>query len=203
MADLENKIKIEGPQSPLTYAALTTHGDQPTESTTFMDMLEEVECKKCKDLKEKLKAAEAANKFPEPSEDVLNFMESVLSIYRPRSVMAAQQGRKRLLSGYDVYIPNVMWNNIESSSGQSGRRLLRNLIRAVFTESELAESAGLGLRKQTVGSKSPLDPKKVQCLKLFVNNYCEKNKWVIPSVTEVNKVFADAVGRARSIQKHT
>lgn len=81
------------------------------------------------------------------------------------------QGSKQLLNNYPVYITSKQWDEAVNSSKKDGRRLLRYLIRFVFTTDELKYSCGLGKRKRSVQSgdpgpeRRPLDPVKVTCLR--------------------------------------
>ncbi|NXR23316.1 BEND4 protein, partial [Cinclus mexicanus] len=114
------------------------------------------------------------------------------------------QGSKQLLNNYPVYITSKQWDEAVNSSKKDGRRLLRYLIRFVFTTDELKYSCGLGKRKRSVQSgetgpeRRPLDPVKVTCLREFIRMHCTSNPdWWMPSEEQINKVFSDAVGHAR------
>nr|XP_060634439.1 BEN domain-containing protein 4 isoform X1 [Anolis sagrei ordinatus] len=113
-------------------------------------------------------------------------------------------GSKQLLTNYPVYITSKQWDEAVNSSKKDGRRLLRYLIRFVFTTDELKYSCGLGKRKRSVQSgdtgpeRRPLDPVKVTCLREFIRMHCTSNPdWWMPSEEQINKVFSDAVGHAR------
>lgn len=97
---------------------------------------------------------------------------------RPRAVfvtgvaaVSALQGSKQLLENYPLFISNKQWDEAVNSSKKDGRRLLRYLIRYVFTTDELKFSCGLGKRKRSVHSgdpgleRRPLNPIKVTCLR--------------------------------------
>lgn len=81
------------------------------------------------------------------------------------------QGSKQLLENYPLFITNKQWDEAVNSSKKDGRRLLRYLIRYVFTTDELKFSCGLGKRKRSVHSgdpgleRRPLNPIKVTCLR--------------------------------------
>lgn len=81
------------------------------------------------------------------------------------------QGSKQLLENYPLFITNKQWDEAVNSSKKDGRRLLRYLIRYVFTTDELKFSCGLGKRKRSVHSgepgleRRPLNPVKVSCLR--------------------------------------
>ncbi|ELW59610.1 BEN domain-containing protein 4 [Tupaia chinensis] len=114
------------------------------------------------------------------------------------------QGSKQLLNNYPVFITSKQWDEAVNSSKKDGRRLLRYLIRFVFTTDELKYSCGLGKRKRSVQSgeagpeRRPLDPVKVTCLREFIRMHCTSNPdWWMPSEEQINKVFSDAVGHAR------
>lgn len=96
---------------------------------------------------------------------------SSLPIFSEKSVNLLFQGSKQLLNNYPVYITSKQWDEAVNSSKKDGRRLLRYLIRFVFTTDELKYSCGLGKRKRSVQSgdtgpeRRPLDPVKVTCLR--------------------------------------
>ncbi|XP_017162654.1 BEN domain-containing protein 4 isoform X2 [Poecilia reticulata] len=114
------------------------------------------------------------------------------------------EGSKQLLENYPLFITNKQWDEAVNSSKKDGRRLLRYLIRYVFTTDELKFSCGLGKRKRSVHSgdpgleRRPLNPVKVSCLREFIRMHCASNPdWWMPSEEQINKVFSDAVGHAR------
>uniref|UniRef100_A0AB40EC84 BEN domain-containing protein n=1 Tax=Esox lucius TaxID=8010 RepID=A0AB40EC84_ESOLU len=114
------------------------------------------------------------------------------------------EGSKQLLGNYPLFITNKQWDEAVNSSKKDGRRLLRYLIRFVFTTDELKYSCGLGKRKRSVHSgepgpeRRPLNPVKVTCLREFIRMHCASNPdWWMPSEEQINKVFSDAVGHAR------
>lgn len=81
------------------------------------------------------------------------------------------QGSKQLLENYPLFITSKQWDEAVNSSKKDGRRLLRYLIRYVFTTDELKFSCGLGKRKRSVHlreaglERRPLNPVKVSCLR--------------------------------------
>lgn len=87
------------------------------------------------------------------------------------SSSSSSQGSKQLLENYPLFITNKQWDEAVNSSKKDGRRLLRYLIRYVFTTDELKFSCGLGKRKRSVHSgeagleRRPLNPVKVSCLR--------------------------------------
>ncbi|GAA6223083.1 BEN domain-containing protein 4 [Lates japonicus] len=114
------------------------------------------------------------------------------------------EGSKQLLENYPLFITNKQWDEAVNSSKKDGRRLLRYLIRYIFTTDELKFSCGLGKRKRSVHSgepgleRRPLNPVKVSCLREFIRMHCASNPdWWMPSEEQINKVFSDAVGHAR------
>lgn len=84
---------------------------------------------------------------------------------------SSSQGSKQLLENYPLFITNKQWDEAVNSSKKDGRRLLRYLIRYIFTTDELKFSCGLGKRKRSVHSgdpgleRRPLNPVKVSCLR--------------------------------------
>ncbi|XP_061644434.1 BEN domain-containing protein 4 isoform X1 [Phyllopteryx taeniolatus] len=114
------------------------------------------------------------------------------------------EGSKQLLENYPLFITNKQWEEAVNSSKKDGRRLLRYLIRFIFTTDELKFSCGLGKRKRSVHlrepglERRPLNPVKVSCLREFIRMHCASNPdWWMPSEEQINKVFSDAVGHAR------
>ncbi|XP_026774301.3 BEN domain-containing protein 4 isoform X1 [Pangasianodon hypophthalmus] len=180
------------------------------------------------ELRQKLESA------PVPCQTVLDFFKSVLGHYNQfisppppeeqltetcaRSAMQEYsnhyeinchqrpktEGSKQLLGNYPLFITNKQWDEAVNSSKKDGRRLLRYLIRFVFTTDELKYSCGLGKRKrsahmsETGPERRPLNPVKVSCLREFIRMHCASNPdWWMPSEEQINKVFSDAVGHAR------
>ncbi|XP_062837711.1 BEN domain-containing protein 4 isoform X4 [Anolis carolinensis] len=166
--------------------------------------------------------------IPVPCQTVLDYLKTVLQhhnqlmipqpveqpaevvwMMRRRRMMRSAfrldaSGSKQLLTNYPVYITSKQWDEAVNSSKKDGRRLLRYLIRFVFTTDELKYSCGLGKRKRSVQSgdtgpeRRPLDPVKVTCLREFIRMHCTSNPdWWMPSEEQINKVFSDAVGHAR------
>ncbi|KAG8516488.1 BEN domain-containing protein 4 [Galemys pyrenaicus] len=143
-----------------------------------------------------------------PCQTVLDYLKTVLQHHNqlliPQPADQPTEGSKQLLNNYPVYITSKQWDEAVNSSKKDGRRLLRYLIRFVFTTDELKYSCGLGKRKRSVQSgetgpeRRPLDPVKVTCLREFIRMHCTSNPdWWMPSEEQINKVFSDAVGHAR------
>ncbi|RMC14148.1 hypothetical protein DUI87_09238 [Hirundo rustica rustica] len=143
-----------------------------------------------------------------PCQTVLDYLKTVLQHHNqlmvPQPTDHPTEGSKQLLNNYPVYITSKQWDEAVNSSKKDGRRLLRYLIRFVFTTDELKYSCGLGKRKRSVQSgetgpeRRPLDPVKVTCLREFIRMHCTSNPdWWMPSEEQINKVFSDAVGHAR------
>ncbi|CDQ74625.1 unnamed protein product [Oncorhynchus mykiss] len=102
--------------------------------------------------------------------------------FSPSSLLhTPPQGSKQLLGNYPLFITNKQWDEAVNSSKKDGRRLLRYLIRFVFTTDELKYSCGLGKRKRSVHSgepgpeRRPLNPVKVTCLR--VSSHCG-SRWL-------------------------
>lgn len=105
----------------------------------------------------------------------ISFIATDIFTYLPCKIsnrnISLFQGSKQLLNNYPVYITSKQWDEAVNSSKKDGRRLLRYLIRFVFTTDELKYSCGLGKRKRSVQSgetgpeRRPLDPVKVTCLR--------------------------------------
>ncbi|XP_067915945.1 BEN domain-containing protein 4 isoform X2 [Heterodontus francisci] len=152
--------------------------------------------------------AENINLSAVPCQTVLDYYKSVLQhhnqLVQPISEEQPTEGNKQLLNNYPVYITSKQWDEAVNSSKKDGRRLLRYLIRFVFTTDELKYSCGLGKRKRSMPlgepgpERRPLDPVKVTCLREFIRMHCTSNPdWWMPSEEQINKVFSDAVGHAR------
>lgn len=92
-----------------------------------------------------------------------------------------KQGSKQLLGNYPLFITNKQWDEAVNSSKKDGRRLLRYLIRFVFTTDELKYSCGLGKRKRSAHmsesgpERRPLNPVKVGCLRGTADHPQTKN----------------------------
>ncbi|XP_068182284.1 BEN domain-containing protein 4 [Antennarius striatus] len=145
---------------------------------------------------------------PMPEEQLTEWCESLDSkkslFVQEEERQTVFEGSKQLLENYPLFISNKQWDEAVNSSKKDGRRLLRYLIRFVFTTDELKFSCGLGKRKRSVHSgdpgleRRPLNPVKVSCLREFIRMHCASNPdWWMPSEEQINKVFSDAVGHAR------
>ncbi|KAJ8407668.1 hypothetical protein AAFF_G00275250 [Aldrovandia affinis] len=183
-------------------------------------------CPRCLELEQEVLCLQQENEelrrklenVPAPCQTVLDFFKRVLlhnnqfgqpsspeeQLTEVRRCRPLSQGSKQLLRNYPVFITNKQWDEAVNSSKKDGRRLLRYLIRFVFTTDELKYSCGLGKRKRSVQTgeagpeRRPLNPVKVTCLREFIRMHCASNPdWWMPSEEQINKVFSDAVGHAR------
>ncbi|XP_007125240.1 BEN domain-containing protein 4 [Physeter macrocephalus] len=199
-------------------ATSESHG-HPSSSTLPEEEEEEEEegyCPRCQELEQEVISLQQENEelrrklesIPVPCQTVLDYLKTVLQHYNqlviPQPADQPAEGSKQLLNNYPVYITSKQWDEAVNSSKKDGRRLLRYLIRFVFTTDELKYSCGLGKRKRSVQSgetgpeRRPLDPVKVTCLREFIRMHCTSNPdWWMPSEEQINKVFSDAVGHAR------
>ncbi|XP_003221597.1 BEN domain-containing protein 4 isoform X2 [Anolis carolinensis] len=198
-------------------ATSESHG-HPSSSTLPEEEEEEEEgyCPRCQELEQEVISLQQENEelrrklesIPVPCQTVLDYLKTVLQHHNqlmiPQPVEQPAEGSKQLLTNYPVYITSKQWDEAVNSSKKDGRRLLRYLIRFVFTTDELKYSCGLGKRKRSVQSgdtgpeRRPLDPVKVTCLREFIRMHCTSNPdWWMPSEEQINKVFSDAVGHAR------
>ncbi|XP_036372309.1 BEN domain-containing protein 4-like [Megalops cyprinoides] len=188
-------------------------------SSTLPEEEEEEEscCPRCLELEQEVLCLQQENEelrrkldgVPVPCQTVLDFFKRVLLHHNQFSQPASPEeqlteGSKQLLGNYPVFITNKQWDEAVNSSKKDGRRLLRYLIRFVFTTDELKYSCGLGKRKRSVQmgeagpERRPLNPVKVTCLREFIRMHCASNPdWWMPSEEQINKVFSDAVGHAR------
>ncbi|XP_067104230.1 BEN domain-containing protein 4 [Osmerus mordax] len=197
-------------------------------SSTLPEEEEEEEescCPRCLELEQEVLSLQQENEelrnklehIPAPCQNVLDFFKSVLQFHNqlvqpmPEEQLTEEEerktifeGSKQLLGNYPLFITNKQWDEAVNSSKKDGRRLLRYLIRFVFTTDELKYSCGLGKRKRSVHSgepgpeRRPLNPIKVTCLREFIRMHCASNPdWWMPSEEQINKVFSDAVGHAR------
>ncbi|KAM6953497.1 BEN domain-containing protein 4 [Aplochiton taeniatus] len=186
---------------------------------------EESCCPRCLELEQEVLSLQQENEelrnkmesIPAPCQNVLDFFKTVLQFHNqliqpmPEEPLTEEEerqavfeGSKQLLGNYPLFITNKQWDEAVNSSKKDGRRLLRYLIRFVFTTDELKYSCGLGKRKRSVHSgepgleRRPLNPVKVTCLREFIRMHCSSNPdWWMPSEEQINKVFSDAVGHAR------
>ncbi|XP_061440182.1 BEN domain-containing protein 4 isoform X1 [Rhineura floridana] len=198
-------------------ATSESHG-HPSSSTLPEEEEEEEEgyCPRCQELEQEVISLQQENEelrrklesIPVPCQTVLDYLKTVLQHHNqlmiPQPAEQPAEGSKQLLNNYPVYITSKQWDEAVNSSKKDGRRLLRYLIRFVFTTDELKYSCGLGKRKRSVQSgdtgpeRRPLDPVKVTCLREFIRMHCTSNPdWWMPSEEQINKVFSDAVGHAR------
>ncbi|XP_072252496.1 BEN domain-containing protein 4 [Leuresthes tenuis] len=196
-------------------------------SSTLPEEEEEEEscCPRCLELEQEVLSLQQENEelrnklenMPVPCQNVLDYFKTVLEFHNQLVQPVAEEqlteeeerqtvfeGSKQLLENYPLFITNKQWDEAVNSSKKDGRRLLRYLIRYVFTTDELKFSCGLGKRKRSVHSgepgleRRPLNPVKVSCLREFIRMHCASNPdWWMPSEEQINKVFSDAVGHAR------
>ncbi|XP_077589641.1 BEN domain-containing protein 4 [Stigmatopora nigra] len=186
---------------------------------------EESCCPRCLELEQEVLSLQQENEelrnkleaVPVPCQNVLEYFKNVVEFHHqlvppvpeePLTEEEEQQtvfeGSKQLLENYPLFISNKQWDEAVNSSKKDGRRLLRYLIRFIFTTDELKFSCGLGKRKRSVHlreaglERRPLNPVKVSCLREFIRVHCASNPdWWMPSEEQINKVFSDAVGHAR------
>nr|XP_040030965.1 BEN domain-containing protein 4 [Gasterosteus aculeatus aculeatus] len=186
---------------------------------------EESCCPRCLELEQEVLSLQQENEelrnklenVPAPCQNVLDYFKTVLEFHNqlvqpmPEEQLTEEEerqtvfeGSKQLLENYPLFISNKQWDEAVNSSKKDGRRLLRYLIRFIFTTDELKFSCGLGKRKRSVHSgdpgleRRPLNPVKVSCLREFIRMHCASNPdWWMPSEEQINKVFSDAVGHAR------
>ncbi|XP_037636570.1 BEN domain-containing protein 4 [Sebastes umbrosus] len=197
----------------------------PSSTLPEEDEEEENCCPRCLELEQEVLSLQQENEelrnklenFPVPCQNVLDYFKTVLEFHNqlvqpmPEEQLTEEEerqtvfeGSKQLLENYPLFISNKQWDEAVNSSKKDGRRLLRYLIRFVFTTDELKFSCGLGKRKRSVHSgdpgleRRPLNPVKVSCLREFIRMHCASNPdWWMPSEEQINKVFSDAVGHAR------
>uniref|UniRef100_A0A3Q2NTR4 BEN domain containing 4 n=1 Tax=Fundulus heteroclitus TaxID=8078 RepID=A0A3Q2NTR4_FUNHE len=186
-------------------------------SSTLPEEEEEEEscCPRCLELEQEVLCLQQENEelrnklenVPVPCQNALDYLKAVLEFHnqlaQPIPEEQLTEGSKQLLENYPLFITNKQWDEAVNSSKKDGRRLLRYLIRYIFTTDELKFSCGLGKRKRSVHSgepgleRRPLNPVKVSCLR-FIRMHCASNPdWWMPSEEQINKVFSDAVGHAR------
>uniref|UniRef100_A0A667WVR3 BEN domain containing 4 n=1 Tax=Myripristis murdjan TaxID=586833 RepID=A0A667WVR3_9TELE len=155
-------------------------------SSTLPEEEEEEEescCPRCLELEQEVLSLQQENEelrnklenIPVPCQNVLDYFKTVLQFHnqlvQPMPEEQLTEGSKQLLGNYPLFITNKQWDEAVNSSKKDGRRLLRYLIRFVFTTDELKYSCGLGKRKRSVHSgepgleRRPLNPVKVSCLR--------------------------------------
>ncbi|XP_027691866.1 BEN domain-containing protein 4 [Vombatus ursinus] len=197
-------------------ATSESHGHPSSSTLPEEEEEEEGYCPRCQELEQEVISLQQENEelrrklesIPVPCQTVLDYLKTVLQHHNqlmlPQPADQPTEGSKQLLNNYPVYITSKQWDEAVNSSKKDGRRLLRYLIRFVFTTDELKYSCGLGKRKRSVQSgetgpeRRPLDPVKVTCLREFIRMHCTSNPdWWMPSEEQINKVFSDAVGHAR------
>ncbi|KAK5896775.1 hypothetical protein CesoFtcFv8_009902 [Champsocephalus esox] len=197
----------------------------PSSTLPEEDEEEENCCPRCLELEQEVLSLQQENEdlrnkldnIPVPCQNALDYFKTVLEFHNQlvppmteeqlteeEERQTVFEGSKQLLENYPLYISNKQWDEAVNPSKKDGRRLLRYLIRFVFTTDELKFSCGLGKRKRSVHSgdpgleRRPLNPVKVSCLREFIRMHCASNPdWWMPSEEQINKVFSDAVGHAR------
>ncbi|XP_022420946.1 BEN domain-containing protein 4 isoform X2 [Delphinapterus leucas] len=143
-------------------ATSESHG-HPSSSTLPEEEEEEEEegyCPRCQELEQEVVSLQQENEelrrklesIPVPCQTVLDYLKTLLQHYNqlviPQPADQPAEGSKQLLNNYPVYITSKQWDEAVNSSKKDGRRLLRYLIRFVFTTDELKYSCGLGKRKR-------------------------------------------------------
>ncbi|KAB1282317.1 BEN domain-containing protein 4 [Camelus dromedarius] len=143
-------------------ATSESHG-HPSSSTLPEEEEEEEEegyCPRCQELEQEVISLQQENEelrrklesIPVPCQTVLDYLKMVLQHHNqlmiPQPADQPTEGSKQLLNNYPVYITSKQWDEAVNSSKKDGRRLLRYLIRFVFTTDELKYSCGLGKRKR-------------------------------------------------------
>ncbi|VFV29580.1 Hypothetical predicted protein [Lynx pardinus] len=143
-------------------ATSESHG-HPSSSTLPEEEEEEEEegyCPRCQELEQEVISLQQENEelrrklesIPVPCQTVLDYLKTVLQHHNqlliPQPADQPAEGSKQLLNNYPVYITSKQWDEAVNSSKKDGRRLLRYLIRFVFTTDELKYSCGLGKRKR-------------------------------------------------------
>ncbi|XP_036920132.1 BEN domain-containing protein 4 isoform X2 [Sturnira hondurensis] len=142
-------------------ATSESHG-HPSSSTLPEEEEEEEEgyCPRCQELEHEVISLQQENEelrrklesIPVPCQAVLDYLKTVLQHHNqlliPQPADQPTEGSKQLLNNYPVYITSKQWDEAVNSSKKDGRRLLRYLIRFVFTTDELKYSCGLGKRKR-------------------------------------------------------
>ncbi|XP_072262372.1 BEN domain-containing protein 4 isoform X2 [Pyxicephalus adspersus] len=143
-------------------ATSESHG-HPSSSTLPEDEEDDEEegyCPRCQELEQEVICLQQENEelrrklesIPVPCQTVLDYLKTVLQHHNqlviPQPIEQPTEGSKQLLNNYPVYITSKQWDEAVNSSKKDGRRLLRYLIRFVFTTDELKYSCGLGKRKR-------------------------------------------------------
>ncbi|CAB1325647.1 unnamed protein product [Coregonus sp. 'balchen'] len=145
-------------------------------SSTLPEEEEESCCPRCVELEQEVLCLQQENEelrnkmdhIPAPCQNVLDFFKTVLQHHNQFIQPTPEEQLTK-------------WDEAVNSSKKDGRRLLRYLIRFIFTTDELKYSCGLGKRKRS-----------------FIRMHCASNPdWWMPSEEQINKVFSDAVGHAR------
>lgn len=132
------------------------------------------------------------------------------SLKSSHPLSSSLQGSKQLLENYPLFITNKQWDEAVNSSKKDGRRLLRYLIRYVFTTDELKFSCGLGKRKRSVHSgepgleRRPLNPVKVSCLRGTTLNVMMLQyallKWYFKGV--LNTLVGKKIRKMKHLSQH-
>ncbi|KAI5945727.1 BEN domain-containing protein 4 [Manis javanica] len=141
-------------------ATSESHGHPSSSTLPEEEEEEEGYCPRCQELEQEVISLQQENEelrrkiesIPVPCQTVLDYLKTVLQHHNqltmPQPADQPTEGSKQLLNNYPVYITSKQWDEAVNSSKKDGRRLLRYLIRFVFTTDELKYSCGLGKRKR-------------------------------------------------------
>ncbi|XP_060044101.1 BEN domain-containing protein 4 isoform X2 [Erinaceus europaeus] len=141
-------------------ATSESHGHPSSSTLPEEEEEEEGYCPRCQELEQEVISLQQENEelrrklesVPVPCQTVLDYLKTVLQHHNqlliPQPADQPSEGSKQLLNNYPVYITSKQWDEAVNSSKKDGRRLLRYLIRFVFTTDELKYSCGLGKRKR-------------------------------------------------------
>jgi hypothetical protein len=91
---------------------------------------------------------------------------------------------------------------IAKQSKTPGINLINNTLALVFSENELAESTGMGLKRHKGNEKKPiLNSIKLEAVKEYVNFQCKRNEWDVVPPTIFNITVTNKIGNIRKKMK--
>lgn len=87
---------------------------------------------------------------------------------------------------------------IAKTSKTPGISLLNSVLGLVFTDQELANSSGMGLkRKKDNADKPVLDALRVEAVREYVKHQCDDNKWEMLSPVVFNTTITNKIGNVK------
>ena len=91
---------------------------------------------------------------------------------------------------------------VAKQSKTPGIQLINSTLSLVFTDEELGESSGMGLKRHKGNAGKPvLDSLKIEAIKEYVNYHCKYNNWECVSSVAFNNTVSNKIGNVRKKMK--